>query len=246
MNSPFADLQKLFKLPAAMLETGLNMMGGGVRALQTTLEGLSGQGSYSTRHQPPVSGPQNLDSALAEFANHLVRIGRTTRPDADDILKTAGEALASARRSFGYIDTADPRALALSLALPLSAAGMMAEAMLRGLVFFSILGPKRFPKSTMDFIESTSDIAPFVRLQYKDLIERHLERLRFAPDDAATRRELGRVYIKCGRYPDAIHELHHAADDPMVRASAMYDSLVAQYRSGRFEAAVDDGIAAMT
>src|SRR4030095_4107722 len=199
-------------------------MGGAARPIQTTLEGISGQGSYSTRHQPPVNGPQNLDGALAEFANHLVRIGRTTRPDADDILKTAGEALAGARRSFGYIDTADPRAIALSLALPLSAAGMMAEAMLRGLVFFSILGPKRFPKSTLDFIESTSDIAPFVRLQYKDMIERHQERLRFAPDDAATRRELGRVYIKCGRYPEAVLELHQAASDPSVRGAAMYDS----------------------
>ena len=100
--------------------------------------------------------------------------------------KTAREALAAARRSFGYVNTSDPRSLALSLALPLSAGSLMAEAMLRGLVFYSILGPKRFSKSTLDFIETTSDIAPFVRLQYKDLIERHLRRLENVPEDAAT------------------------------------------------------------
>src|SRR3954452_22916399 len=192
------DLQKLLQLPMDVLETGLNVMGEGVRAMQTTLEGLSGQGSTSSPYQPPVNGPQNLDGSLAEFANQLVRIGRTTRPDADNLLKTAREAVASAQRSFGYIDTKDPRALALSLALPLSAGSLMAEAMLRGMVFFSILGPKRFPKSTLDFMESTSDLAPFVRLQYKDLIDRCQEQLKSAPKDASIRRELGRLYIKCG------------------------------------------------
>ena len=105
MSSPLLNLQKLLKLPTDVLELGLKAMGEGVRAMQTTIEGLSGQGSYSTRHEAPVNGPQNLDGALAEFANHLVRIGRTTRPDSGDLLKTAREAIASARRSFGYIDT---------------------------------------------------------------------------------------------------------------------------------------------
>jgi tetratricopeptide (TPR) repeat protein len=245
MISPLLDLQKLLKLPTEALETGLKAIGEGARVIQTTLEGLSGQGSYSSEREAPVNGPQNLDGALAEVGNQLVRLGRTTRPDAGDLLKTAREAVASARRSFGYIDTADPRALALSLALPLSAGSLMAEAMLRGLVFFSILGPRRFQKSTLDFMESTSDIGPFVRLQYKDLIERSLERLKIAPEDAATRRELGRVYIKCGRYADAVVELEIAGRNPSVRADAMYDSCVAWYRSGKFEAAVRDGVAAM-
>jgi tetratricopeptide (TPR) repeat protein len=245
MSSSRLDLQKLLELPAGILEMGFHVAGRSVRAVQGALEGFSGQGSYASVDQPPMNGPQNLDEGLAEFANQLVRIGRTTRPDADDLLKSAREALAAARRSFGYIDRGDPRALALSLALPLSAGGLMAEAMLRGLVFFSILGPKRFSKSTLDFIETTSDIAPFVRLQYKDLIERHLQRLQKAPEDAATRRELGRVYIKCGRYSDAVEQLQTAARTPSVRAEAMYDSCVARYRLGKFQAAVEDGVAAM-
>ncbi len=246
MNSPLQGLQKLLKFPADVLETSLNMLGDGVKAVQTTIESMSGQGTYASQHQAPLDGPQNLDGALAEFANQLVRIGRTTRPDADDLMKTAREAFKSAQRSFGYIDVTDPRSLALSLALPLSAGGLVAEAMLRGMVFFSILGPKRFTKSTLDFMESTSDIAPFVRLQYNELIDRHLERLAKDPNDNATRRELGRVYIKCGRYADAIDELQAAGRDPDVRADAMYDSCVAHYRSGKFQGAIQDGVAAMT
>jgi tetratricopeptide (TPR) repeat protein len=242
MSSPF---RSLFRLPADVLETGLRAFSGGARALQTTIESFAGQGTHAG-NEPPVNGPRNLDDALAEVANHLVRIGRTTRPEAGDLMKTAQEAISSAKRSFGYIDPANPRSLALSLALPLSAGGLMAEAMLRGMVFYNIMGPRRFTKSTLDFMESTSDIAPFVRLQYKDLIDRHRERLEKAPGDAVTRRELGRVYIKCGRYADAIRELEIAAGDPAARADATYDSCVAHYRSGKFEGAIEQAVEAMT
>lgn len=242
MSSSFRNL---FRLPADVLETGLRAFSGGARALQNTLESIAGQGAHNG-NEPPLNGPRKLDDAIAEVANHLVRIGRTTRPEAGDLLKTAQEALESAKRSFSYIDPANPRSLALSLALPLSAGGLMAEAMLRGMVFYNIMGPKRFTKSTLDFMESTSDIAPFVRLQYKDMIDRHCERLEKAPGDAVTRRELGRVYIKCGRYADAIRELDIAAGDPSVRADATYDSCVAHYRSGKFAGAIEQGIAAMT
>jgi tetratricopeptide (TPR) repeat protein len=226
-----------------MLEAGLTLMGQGMRTMQTTIEGLSGQGSYASEDKPPVNGPQNLDGALAEIANQLVRMGRITRPD--DFLKSAASVFASARRSFAWVNPRDPRSLALSLALPLSAGGMMAEAMLRGLVFYSILGPERFPKSTLDFVETTSDIAPFVRLQYKDTIEQHRARLAKAPDDAVTRRELGRVYIKCGRYADAVEELLTAARNPAVEADALYDACVASYRLGKFAGAAEHGVAAM-
>ncbi|HVY94992.1 MAG TPA: VCBS repeat-containing protein, partial [Bryobacteraceae bacterium] len=241
MSSTFRNL---FRLPADVLETGLRAFSGGARALQNTLESFAGQAEQNGA-EPPVNGTRNLDDALAEVANHLVRIGRTTRPEVSDLIKTAQETLAAAKRSFGYIDPANPRSLALSLALPLSAGSLMAEAMLRGMVFYNIVGPKRFTKSTLDFMESTSDIAPFVRLQYKDLIERHRERLEKAPGDAVTRRELGRVYIKCGRYADAIRELDIAATDSSVRADATYDSCVAHYRSGKFEGAIEKAVASM-
>jgi tetratricopeptide (TPR) repeat protein len=238
-------LQELLTLPASVLEFGLTTMGGGMRALQTTFEGLSGQGSGSGWKQPPVNGPRDLDSALADFANQMIRLGRLTRPGAADVIRTLREAASSARRSFGYIDPRDPRAIALSLAMPLSAGGMMAEALLRGIVFLSALGPKRFTTSVLDFIEQVSDVGPFVSLQYKDLIDRYVDRLEREPEDAGARLELGRVYIKCGRYSDAVRELKIAARNPSTRAIAIHESSVAQYRQGKFRAAVDDAVAAM-
>ncbi len=238
-------LQDLLRLPTEALQTGLSAMQSGVRNLQTSLETLSGQGSDSGHNRPATGGPQNLDSALADFGNHLVRIGRHTRPESAALLKTFQEALASARKSFGYIDPTDPRSLALTLALPLSAGSVMSEAMLRGMVFFSALGPKKFTQSTLDFMETTSDIAPFVGLEYKDLIDRHLTRLEGAPGDAATRRSLGRIYVKCGRYTDAVRELALAAKDPATRADAMYDTAVAHYRGGKFENAADAAVTAL-
>jgi hypothetical protein len=239
-------LQNLLKIPAGLLEVGITALGGGVQALQTTLESLSGQGSDSSSRQAPLDGPQDLDTALADLGNQLVRIGRLTRPDAADVLKTLREIADSARRSFAYIDTRDPRALALSLALPLSAGRIMAEAALRGTMFLAALGPKRFASSVSDFLESSSDVGPFVSLQYKDLIERQLERLEANPDDSTARLELGRVYIKCGRYTDAVWELRRAAENPSTRAIAMHESSVANYRSGKFAQAVNDSVVAMT
>ena len=243
MNSA---LQSLLKVQTDLLKAGLSTLGSGVNAVQARLEGIAGQG-HDSPNSAPVDGPQNLDSALADFANHMVRILRITRPEPGEILKTAGEAFDSARRSFGYVGLSDPRTLALSLALPLSVSKMMAEAMLRGLMFLQALGPEHFTGSTFDFMETQSDIGPFVGLQYKNLIERHEARLGQAPDDAVTRRELGRVYIKCGRYAEAVIELTKAAaEDPSIRGLALYDSCVASYRGGKFADAVRYGVNAMT
>jgi tetratricopeptide (TPR) repeat protein len=245
-------IRNLLRLPGAALEAGLAAVGEGARSVQNTLEAVSEQGSKTSPWQPPVNGPQDLDSALAEFANHLIRMGRTTRPDAGEIGKMMRDAAASARRSFGYIDVTDPRSLALALALPLSAGGLVAEAVLRGKAFFDAVGARRFTKSTLDFMESTSDIAPFVKLQYKDLIERHAHRVEQEPGDAATRRELGRVYIKCGRYADAVRELSRAAQDAAaaadsaLRADAHYDSCIAHYRWGKFDRSMADAVAALS
>ncbi len=79
MSSP---LDELLKIPAGFLEMGLTAMDGGLKAIQTTIETLSGQKSEPSLNKPPVNGPQNLDDALSDFANQLVRIGRRTRPEA--------------------------------------------------------------------------------------------------------------------------------------------------------------------
>ena len=233
------------KIPAGFLELGLRAMNGGVRVLQTTLESLSAQGSDFSSNAPPVNGPQNLDQALSDFANQLMRLGLITSLDGPGIAKTMGTALQSARRSFGYIDLADPRSLALSLALPLSAAGLVADLMLRGIVYYSAIGPKRFIVSASNAVETFSEVGPFVSLQYKELITLHQDRLAGYPDDSTARSRLGTVYLKCGRYDDAVRELTIAAQDPGARAQALHHSAVANHRAGRFQQAIEDGVGAM-
>lgn len=238
-------LQHVLRMPAEVLQTGLTALHGTVRHLQQSIEATSGQGSTTPYNRPATRGPQDLDTALAEFGNHLVRIGRLARPESAEVARIFAETAAAARKSFGYVDTSDPRSLALALALPLSLGSVMSEAVLRGMVFFSALGPNKFTGSTLDFMETTSDIAPFVGLEYKDLIDRHIARLQTDPDDAAARRSLGRIYVKCGRYSDAVRELTRAAKNPGTRAGAMYDMTVAHYRGGKFADAVTAGVTAL-
>ena len=47
------------------------------------------------------------------------------------------------------------------------------------------------------------------------------------PSDATARLQLGRSYIKCGLYAQALEELAVAAQDPKTRATALYERIVA-------------------
>ena len=237
--------QSLLKIPVTFLEAGVTAMNGSVHTIQTGLEILSGQKHNGWLNEPPVNGPQNLDAALSDYANRLVRIGRLTRPEATEILKSIGEAVKAVSRSFVQIDLKDPRAMALPLALPFALTGMLAESMLRGAVVLSLIRPERFPRFVDNVAEMFSEVGLFASLQYKELIERHQSRLQREPNDFATRVELGRVYIKCGLYDHAVKELTLAAQDPGTRALALHESAVAHFRAGRFEPAVKDGVAAM-
>jgi hypothetical protein len=91
---------------------------------------------------PPVHVPQDLDTALADFANQMIRIGWVSSPEGIPLRKLAGDVLSSARRSFGYIDLANPRTLALPFELPFSAGGIAVETLLRMLALVSAVGPK--------------------------------------------------------------------------------------------------------
>src|ERR1700736_214111 len=108
MNSPF---DSLLKLSVGFLETGLIAMKAGAQTMQQSLETLSGPKSGAWLKNAPLSGPQDVDSALSEFANQLIRIGRMTSPDGAEIVKAISEAVRSARRSFGYLKPGDPRLL---------------------------------------------------------------------------------------------------------------------------------------
>jgi tetratricopeptide (TPR) repeat protein len=110
----------------------------------------------------------------------------------------------------------------------------------------SVVGPKRLKAFVTNAAEVYVDTAVFIGLEYKEVIERYKERLHEKPDDCSTRLELGRMYVKCGLHDEAIRELELAAQDPAVRGRARHESALAHYRAGRYQLAVDDGVAAMT
>ena len=93
-------LDELLKIPAGFLEMGLTAMDGGIKAIQTAIETLAGQNSDASLNKPPLNGPQNLDDALSDFANQLVRIGRRTRPEAAEIVRATRETFKSAQTQF--------------------------------------------------------------------------------------------------------------------------------------------------
>ena len=244
MSSRFAEF---LKIPAGMVEFGLTALDAGAKTMRTGLEALTGPRTPRLPpHTPPVHGPQDLDTALADFANQMVRIGWVSLPEGIPLRKVAGDVLNSARRAFGYLDFKDPRTLATALELPFSATGIAAETLLRMMAIYSAVGPKRLPTFLNDAAEVYVETAVFIGLEYKEVIARYREHLKEKPEDARTRLELGRMLVKCGLYDDAVRELDRAAQDPGMRARAKHESALAHFRAARFAEAVNDGVAAMT
>jgi hypothetical protein len=244
MSSRFADF---LKIPAGMVEFGLTALDAGAKTMRSGLDALAGQKTQTdTRNAPPVDGPQDLDTALADFANQLVRIGWISLPSGVPLRQAAADVVKSARRAFGYLDLKDPRNLALPLELPFSATGIAAEALLRMIAVYSVVGPKRLPIFLSNAAEVYVETAVFIGLEYKQVIERYKEHLKTNPDDARTHVELGRMYVKCGLYDDAVRHLNLAAKDPSQRPKAKQESSLAHFRAGRFADSVTDGVAAMS
>jgi tetratricopeptide (TPR) repeat protein len=244
MSTSWADL---LRVPAQMVEIGLTVIDAGARTMRQGLDAMAApQKPRLAPNTPPVHGPQDLDTALADFANQMIRIGWVSSPEGIPLRKLAGDVLNSARRAFSYIDLTNPRTLALPLELPFSAGGIAAETLLRMMALVSVVGPKRLKVFMTNAAEVYVDTAVFISLEYKEVIERYKERLREKPDDHNTRLELGRMYVKCGLHDEAVRELNLAAQDPATRGRAKHESALAHYRAGRFAAAVDDGVSAMT
>ena|SRR5258708_11184335 len=116
MRSRFAEF---LKIPAGMVELGLTALDAGARTMRDGLDAVTRhKPPRLSPHTPPVDGPRDLDTALADFANQMVRIGWVSLPEGLPLRQVAGDLLNSARRAFGYLDFKDPRTLALPLELP--------------------------------------------------------------------------------------------------------------------------------
>jgi len=243
MASRFGEF---LKIPASMVEFGLTALDAGAKTVREGLDAVSGRKPNGLHlNEAPLGGPRDLDSALSDFANKMVRIGWVARPKGMPLVEVASDLLNSARRAFGHFDFKNPRTLALPFEVSLSASGIAAETLLRMISIYSVVGPKRFSTFLSNAAEVYVETAMFVQLEYKDLIARYTEHLKEKPDDADTHLELGRLYIKCGLHDAAVEELNLAARDAAVRGRAKHESALAHYRAGRFDRAVDDGIAAM-
>src|ERR1700722_9212503 len=238
-------LGSVLKFSATLLEAGLDAVDQGATAVRARLDSIAGASTPAT-NAPPLDGPRNLDSALSDFANQMVRMAWISAPGGVPLGQMAGEILKSARRSFGYLNPQDPRILGLALELPFSVSGLAAETMLRMIALLSSVGTSRLPVFMNDAIELYVETAVFISLEYPQLIERYSKQLQSHPQDSTTRLELGRLYLKCGRYDDAVRELDIAAGDAGILPRARAESAVAHLRAGRFRQSVADAVEAMT
>jgi tetratricopeptide (TPR) repeat protein len=229
--------KSLLNLPAGLLETGLMVTNTTAQTMEGAVNALTGRKNDTNYTETPVHGPQNLDAAVSDFANRLVRIGHFSPPHPDYATLVA-EVVASARRSFGFLRASDPGNLVLPLTLPLSATSMLAQSALRMLAAYSTVGGKQLPLLMDNAVETLSEAGIFVGLEYKDLIDRYRERLKHDPDDKDATLELGRTLMKCGLWDQALAELDKVAQDPAFRARARHSAAIALYRAGRFEQAL--------
>lgn len=239
-----SPLSQLMKLPATLLESGLMTMGSALTAAQRTVEKAMGQTTEQLK-APPLNGPTDIDTAVSEFMNSVARIARYTPFAASEFARASGEIVTAARKSFGYVDLNNPRNIGLPAQMALSFGTLFVQSALRGLATFEVVGPNRVQRLTVDFFEMFTELQVFVGLEYKDVIDRCQERLEAAPDDHATRLELGSTLVKCGLYEEAEVELVKIPEGTQHRARALHEAGVGLYRSGRYARAANMSVTAM-
>ena len=226
-----------FQFPSALLEAGLVMAQSAMKNAQTTIDKLTGQDNGAVKGAP-LNGPEDLDLAVADFANRLMRVYRYTPLELAQLSATSGDVMAAARESFRNVNLKDPRNLAFPVQLALSVGTLFTESALRGLVTLDVVGPNRVPRLVEDFFEMFTETPVFAGLEYGEVIDRCEKRLAAVPTDYRARMELARVLSKCGRYEDADVEFKKIPSESSYYATAMHEAGTALYRAGRFEAAV--------
>src|SRR5712671_6811661 len=243
MKSP---LSTLLQISGDMLETGLMAVHTALETMQGAVETITNQKRAGQLTAPPVDGPKDIDSAVSDFANRMTRIAWFTPWDTAELGAASQEILAAARRSFGYVDLGDPRSVAFPVQLALSVGTLMVQQSLRGLVSYEVVAARNYPRFLLDAIEVFTDTSVFVGLEYRELLAKYEARLESAPDDDATRVELGRTLLKCGLYEDAARNLLQASSNPSVRALALHEAAVALSRAGKLESSAKAGSDALS
>jgi hypothetical protein len=242
VNSRFGDL---FKVPAALLEQGLITMHAALGTAQRGIEMVTGQKPPSPEAGAPVDGPTDIDLAVSDFANRVARIARYTSPDASEVPRLSAEIADAAKRSFSFVNLADPKSVAFPAQLALSVGSLAVQSALRGLATFEFFGPAKIQSLVRDVFQMYTELPVFIGLEYKDIIARCRDRLKNAPDDHKTRLELGEILGKCGLYEQSETELLKVPQDSRYYATARHEAAVSAGRAGSLERAARLGVDAM-
>jgi len=238
-------MNSLFEIPAGIIERGLFTMDTALKTAQSALQMITGQERLQPLLAPPLAGPADIDTAVADFANRLARIVRFTHWDGAAPGVAFREVTSAARRSFGQFDLRDPHNSAFPVQLALSFGTLFVQQGLRLLAAAQVVRPSEYPRFLTDFFESFTDAPVFLSLEYRELLEKYEARLAERPDDDATRCELGRTQIKCGLHEQAAKNLLQAAGNASVRGLALHETAVAFYRAGKLEQAAQAGSQAL-
>jgi hypothetical protein len=234
---------KFFGIPA-LLESGLVAAQSAMKTAQGAIDKITGLNDGTVKG-PPVNGPEDLDLAVADFANRATRVYRYAPLDWTSLPSASSDLVAAAKESFRNIKLTDPRNVVLPVQFALSMGTLFTESCLRGLVTLDVVGPARIPKLVEDFFEMFTETPIFAGLEYGELIDRCEKRLKDAPDDYRMRIELARVLSKCGRYEDADVEFKKIPKSSPYFVAAMHEAGTALFRAGRFEDAVRAEVMAM-
>ncbi len=231
-------LRTALELTSRLAETGLTGMDAALRSMECAL----GQKPSGPANKPPFEGPVDVDAATSEMANRLLRLARWRWRSADALAEAPRDVLDAVLHSWPREGRLDPRRY---LALPLATATLALQEALRGTTALQAVRPALWA-DFLDFtVEVFSDLHIFFSLQYGEELERQRELVRRDATDTAARYELGRTYVKCGLYPEALTELERAAEDRSLARQARYWSLVACYRMGDYRRALEEGRQAM-
>src|ERR1051325_5864511 len=200
-------MSSLFQLPANIFERGLLTIDTALRTVQSAIQAASGQERPQLLKAPPLAGPADIDTAVADFANRVARIIRFTRWDSVAPSAALNDILSAVRRSFGQFDRSDPRSSAFLAQLALSFGTLFVQQGLRLFAAAQVVRPSEYAIFFSDFWESFTDSPVFLSLEYRDLIAKYEAQLAQTPDDHALRCELGRTQTKCGLYDQAADNL---------------------------------------
>ncbi len=209
-----------------VLEKGLWLLDGVFRQLRSSLQAAGDPDSVTM----DVTGPRNVDGAVSELSNRVIRLASMTEPEHASGLWR--ELLEHARDSFRHVD--GPRGGARAIDVLLSSGALAVQQALRGLTSHHTSADRGFGTFVENVLELFDDAHVYATLQYRELLERYRERLERTQDDTPARVEMARIYIKCGLYHEAIDQLQIAVRDPHVRAQALHELSVASFRAGRF------------